>query len=64
VTIFVLWFVFTVMPGQLMHMPMDQTYATMQECEDEKPILLDIVRSQFPNDDAVRVYCTKYQPAI
>ena len=57
---FVLWFVITVEPGHLRHIPMENHYATNEACEADKPELLALIQEQWPDDTALRVYCEAF----
>lgn len=65
-TIFVLWFMFTVSPGHVMHVPVDPPatgpYLTQEACEHDLPGVLREARKMFPKDKAVRVYCQLFTP--
>ena len=61
---FVLWFVITLEPGHYWHIPMENHYATKEACEEDKPALLALIQEQWPEDQALRVYCEPFQKPI
>ena len=57
---FVLWFVISLEPGHLRHIPMVDYYETMAACEADKPELLATIQKMWPDDPALRVYCEPF----
>ena len=57
---FVLWFVITIEPGHLRHVPMIDQYETKEACEADEPALLAQIRELWPEDEGLRVYCEEF----
>lgn len=58
-TVFILWVVVTISPGHLRHIPMDERYPTLDDCEEAGTNLLTELNDKLPKDSAPRTYCTE-----
>lgn len=63
ISYWVLWFVITLPSGQLMHIPVEEHFASHEECEHEIPAWKDRIRSHFP-DDVIPIYCEEFIPNL
>ena len=66
--VFILWFVITgnVQTGELWHIPVsgeqswDGRYPTQEACEKEVAPFLEMLKTQWPDDVNIKVYCEAF----
>lgn len=61
-TVYILWFVITLAPGHLMHIPVEKEFPTLAACvEEAETYWVPLLAAQFPLDKNLAVECLPFK---